>query len=400
MTYEPCGRTPCLRSARTLARLVVFACALCVAAGALCAAPFADGLASTKAWAADPVPITTADELRAVKAGDSTVSYVLMADIDLGGAEWTPIGKPSGFNDDSGSGFRGMFDGNGHTIKNFTVSSFSTNAGIWYAGFFGATNGATIKDLTLQNAYVAGTSRAGADLMAGTLVGLAVNTNISGCNAIDVSVQDMFSGTRTDTNNYAVGGLVGDYYSGPSKGSPAATVAVSDCSVVNALVVAGADFGDFKVSSGTPVQAFTGGIVGRIRERAAATASVVDSLFDGNVSGAGFVGPVVGGARSSANETSAAAMSSLAAARASGCWHAGTAEGLGGAAVNGTYNCGAGVWNADGSYAAAPRLTAGNRDQALAALGSAWRVATLPRGTTLVLDHRGATIQALSPDGG
>ena len=117
--------------------------------------------------------------------------------------------------------------------------------------------------------------------MAGTLVGLAVNTNISGCNAIDVSVQDMFSGTRTDANNYAVGGLVGDYYSGPSKGSPAATVAVSDCSVVNALVVAGADFGDFKVSSGTPVQAFTGGIVGRIRERAAATASVVDSLFDG-----------------------------------------------------------------------------------------------------------------------
>ena len=400
MTYEPCGRTPCLRSARTLARLVVFACALCVAAGALCAAPFADGLASTKAWAADPVPITTADELRAVKAGDSTVSYVLMADIDLGGAEWTPIGKPSGFNDDSGSGFRGMFDGNGHTIKNFTVSSFSTNAGIWYAGFFGATNGATIKDLTLQNASVAGTSWAGADLMAGTLVGLAVNTNISGCNAIDVSVQDMFSGTRTDANNYAVGGLVGDYYSGPSKGSPAATVAVSDCSVVNALVVAGADFGDFKVSSGTPVQAFTGGIVGRIRERAAATASVVDSLFDGNVSGAGFVGPVVGGARSSANETSAAAMSSLAAARASGCWHAGTSEGLGGAAVNGTYNCGAGVWNADGSYAAAPRLTAGNRDQALAALGSAWRVATLPRGTTLVLDHRGATIQALSPDGG
>ena len=107
----------------------------------LCAAPFADGLASTKAWAADPVPITTADELRAVKAGDSTVSYILMADIDLGGAEWTPIGKPSGFNDDSGSGFRGMFDGNGHTIKNFTVSSFSTNAGIWYAGFFGPRTG-------------------------------------------------------------------------------------------------------------------------------------------------------------------------------------------------------------------------------------------------------------------
>lgn len=46
--------------------------------------------------------------------------------------------------------------------------------------------------------------------------------------------------------------------------------------------------------------------------------------------------------------------------------------------MNGTYNCGAGVWNADGSYAAAPRLTAGNRDQALAALGSAWRVARFP----------------------
>ena len=76
MTYEPCGRTPCLRSARTLARLVVFACALCVAAGALCAAPFADGLASTKAWAADPVPITTADELRAVPGQFTPSAFV------------------------------------------------------------------------------------------------------------------------------------------------------------------------------------------------------------------------------------------------------------------------------------------------------------------------------------
>ena len=76
MTYEPCERTPCLRSARTLARRVVFACALCLAVCAVCAAPFVGGLASTKAWAADPVPITTADELRAVPGQFTPSAFV------------------------------------------------------------------------------------------------------------------------------------------------------------------------------------------------------------------------------------------------------------------------------------------------------------------------------------
>ena len=65
--------------------------------------------------------------------------YLLMQDIDLLGAEWTPIGNNS-------TPFTGVFDGNGYVISNFTITT-SVNS---YIGLFGYNTG-EIKNLGVEN---------------------------------------------------------------------------------------------------------------------------------------------------------------------------------------------------------------------------------------------------------
>jgi len=69
-------------------------------------------------------------------------TLVVIADIDMKGISWTPIGN-------GGQGavsFRGEFNGNNHSISNVAINCDSN-----LDGFFGAVWGATIKDLTLVN---------------------------------------------------------------------------------------------------------------------------------------------------------------------------------------------------------------------------------------------------------
>lgn len=68
-------------------------------------------------------------------------NYKLMADINLGGAEWTPIG-------DETAPFTGNFNGNGHTVSNFKIT-ITTNS----AAFFGVNDG-TIRNLNIINANI------------------------------------------------------------------------------------------------------------------------------------------------------------------------------------------------------------------------------------------------------
>ena len=78
----------------------------------------------------------------------------LMADIDLNGVKWTPIG-------DSTNNFQGVFDGQNHTIKNLVVSGYNSNVGL-----FGFTTAGEIKNLTVENASVSGRLNVG--VVAGT----------------------------------------------------------------------------------------------------------------------------------------------------------------------------------------------------------------------------------------
>lgn len=74
--------------------------------------------------------------------------YKLIANLDLGGHEWTPIGLNATYNfGDSG----GSFNGNGYTISNLQIGSLSSpNAVYANVGLFGWTTRGTLKNIALD----------------------------------------------------------------------------------------------------------------------------------------------------------------------------------------------------------------------------------------------------------
>ncbi len=115
----------------------------------------------------DPYQIGTASDLKSfrnlVNSGGTDICGILIADINLDGLEWTPIGYIE-FDDILGttyiSGFpyNGTFDGAGYTISNYSIDK-PQGIGL---GFFGVIKEeATIKNLTVDgniigSAYVGG----------------------------------------------------------------------------------------------------------------------------------------------------------------------------------------------------------------------------------------------------
>ena len=172
-------------------------------------------------------------------------SYQLTADIDFENGEWTPLGQalPTkysySYNAETGKTttsttrtpeFKGTFDGADHVIKNVKITNSDTSATSktsQYVGFFGRTNGATIKNLGLDNidiqwknhdytfdTYV---DKTGATKDAkeraqyyGAFVGGATNTDISNCYVVNSKVMN----TNRGTNDDGVAGFVGslDFY--------------------------------------------------------------------------------------------------------------------------------------------------------------------------------------------
>ena len=142
---------------------------------------------SQLAWIAQEVNNGTSFEGSTVK---------LMEDINLGGQMWTPIGN------DKGKPFGGIFDGNGKTIRNYSVNANE------YAGLFGAIgHEATIKDVTVADATITGHHFGGA--LAGWVQSTDSNhtINIDNCHAKNVTVT-LTPDTNKDNGNHA-GGLIG-----------------------------------------------------------------------------------------------------------------------------------------------------------------------------------------------
>ena len=122
--------------------------------------------------------------------------YKLMTDVNLNGSEsfqWTPIGY--WISETNYYSFGGQFDGNNHTISGMHVNSSANRV-----GFFGYTDGATIKNLS-----IAGDTMATTGTYAGGVVGNAVNTTIISCeNNCNIS---------SSYNNYSyAGGIAGYLY--------------------------------------------------------------------------------------------------------------------------------------------------------------------------------------------
>lgn len=117
--------------------------------------------------------VYTAEGLRYM-AQHPTASYVLTADLDLEGADWTPI-----------QNFSGSFNGNGHTISNFTINTSvadSRKDTLYNQGFFGDTETtAVISDLHLRNVTLTADEKAGfVGFFAGTLRGQLTGCTVTG----------------------------------------------------------------------------------------------------------------------------------------------------------------------------------------------------------------------------
>ena len=145
-----------------------------------------------------PYQISTADELfwfaslvNGTLEGveqNTAACAVLTADIDLSGQTWTPIGISTS------NYFKGTFDGGGHTISNLTINTDAS-----YVGLFGATSGATLKNVTLDEPQVQ--NSAGGTSNTGALVGYMVgNGTVEYCAVTNGSV--------SSAGQY-VGGLIG-----------------------------------------------------------------------------------------------------------------------------------------------------------------------------------------------
>lgn len=137
-------------------------------------------------------------------------SAVLMDNIDMKDAEWTPIGtadKP----------FSGNFDGNGHTISGLNYSGE-------YAGLFGYMNNGTISNIKLaDSSFANGTASGGICAVnnGGTIENSAVdNVAVSGRTAGGICGQN--SGTITDC--FFSGNVSSDGKSGGICGSNSGTI--------------------------------------------------------------------------------------------------------------------------------------------------------------------------------
>ena len=168
-------------------------------------------------------PITTAEELKNISLDGK---YALVCDIDLGGAEWTPIGT-------SDDPFTGEFDGNGYTVSNFKITT-----GRQCVGLFGYNKG-VIKNLGVEN-FTVNVSYSG-NVYAGGLVG----RNYGGSILNSYAAGDV-SATSSDSNAYA-GGLVGRN---------------DDGSILNSYATGNVSATSSRSSSSSYLYAYAGGLVG------------------------------------------------------------------------------------------------------------------------------------------
>ncbi|WP_127583204.1 hemoblobin-interacting domain-containing protein [Paenibacillus koleovorans] len=272
----------------------------------------------------DPFLIATAGQLHSVRNHLASGTYFkLTADIDLGlyqaGGGWLPIG-------DNDSPFEGVFEGDGHTITNLTISRNSS-----YAGLFGSISlNGTVSNIHMDHVTISGESYVGG--LAGQNDGTIVDSHVAGSvkgtsgylgglvgyskgqlsgssatGTVTVTAGGGYAGglvgksegsisgsysTATVIGTGSIGGLVG-MSQGPISGSYATGDVTSSSNGVGGLVgySQGAISGSYATGS---VRGYenVGGLVG-IHE-----SNISDSFSTGSVAGSDYVGGLVGSAAS------------------------------------------------------------------------------------------------------
>ena len=185
-------------------------------------------------------PISTAAELASITNGDI---YGLTADIDLGGAAWTPLFQSSGFT--------GEFYGRNYCISNFTV-----NATTQYAGLFGQISGGRV-----EGVRAFGTVRSTSGYVGGFAGKIGSYSHVKGCSFVG----------EVESSSTRVGGFVGGVSEYPT---------IHRCCAVGSVKKTGS------TSSG-----YVGGFVGEL-----GGGPVADSYARGtvNADGSGYTGGFAG----------------------------------------------------------------------------------------------------------
>ena len=122
--------------------------------------------------------IRTINEYNSTGDAGATRTYILQEDIDVSSLD----GKITGMFGTASLPFAGTFDGNGHTISNLNINITLTadSNTFLYAGLFGYTNGATIKNLHISglNITINGEANNSLSSVYAGLVGFASYTTL------------------------------------------------------------------------------------------------------------------------------------------------------------------------------------------------------------------------------
>ena len=182
--------------------------------------------------------------------------YKLMTDVNLNGSEdfqWTPIGYFNEYDFSDYQCFGGRFDGNGHNVSGIYISSSAI-----YVGFFGYTNGAVVKNLTVMGTKVSTSGNTAGGLIGsanGSIVLNNCNCNIKEC-----------------TSSGYAGGIVGSNGTGES----------DSCTIINCY------------NTGNISSSMCGGIIGQNYSSNNGNTIITNCYNTGNISGATCCGGIIG----------------------------------------------------------------------------------------------------------
>ncbi|MBP3375589.1 MAG: hypothetical protein J6L83_02360 [Clostridia bacterium] len=146
----------------------------------------------------------------------------LVANVDLKNADWDPIGQTGA------TEFKGVFDGQGYTIKNLSVDSTDEFGGHYSSGLFGWIEshgeGVTVKNLTIDGAKIAGHHNCA--VVVGYIYGTVENVTVKNATVSCVNANDDANGDKAGI----IAGYVGD-------------ATVKGCKAIDCAVSAGRDAG-------------------------------------------------------------------------------------------------------------------------------------------------------------
>lgn len=259
-----------------------------------------------------PYLIATPNDLNSIGLDpcDWSKHFLMTADINMAqitGTQYNQIGTGQD------NYFSGIFDGNSHTIYNFTYDSLDTD----YVGIFGYVLGenARIENLTLRDVNIVGDYYVGA--LAGKVKGSVINCAvIGGCISGELHVggltgmshcfehkdgcNGIISGCYAKvyvTGRSAVGGLVGSNYANID--SCFTTGKVTGVDYVGGLTGINADLGGANVSNSYSLanvqgHSLVGGFIGDLRLQ---SDKIIKNCFsagavDGNNSTGAFIGEI------------------------------------------------------------------------------------------------------------